>query len=216
MGIIELNTSSKQLFLFSNILLYGNAINEAIRKDMEEEIATMWNAPNGKVNLDGEIYTINFMINCWLNPTLTQLDILENVNPKNNYIRVETTSSINISFVDGLGSNTGYFFLENLYKGSTTAAHEYGHTLGLDHPINMDIRGNGTPGIMYPRGTLVDAQFQYNPSAISGDSTNGGTMHPMHRKVLQLDIDNLKINKLRFQNGKTVIGDYSSVWHEKH
>ena len=61
-----------------------------------------------------------------------------------------------------VGCNTGYFKLENLYKGSTTAAHEYGHTLGLQHPADLDLRGKGIPGIMYPRGTLVDPQFQYD------------------------------------------------------
>jgi hypothetical protein len=214
MGTIEIEPSSKKLIIFSNILLYGNGISELFRKEIEEEIETMWNEPKGIVFLQNQDYVLHFKINCWLHPTLTQQDIVENTNPKNNYIRIESTSSINISFVDGLGSNTGYFFIENLYKGSTTAAHEYGHTIGLDHPVNLDIRGEGVPGIMYPRGTLVDAPYQYDPSIAAGEK--GGTIHPMHRKVLQKDIDNLKINKLRFTNNQAVIGDFTSVWHEAH
>src|SRR5690348_11604677 len=81
--------------------------------------------------------------------------------------------------------------LEKLYEGSTTAAHEYGHTLGLEHPKDLDLRGKGVPGIMYPRGTLVDPQFQYDPSKPAG--VTGGTMHPMCRKVFQQDIENLKL-----------------------
>ena len=104
--------------------------------------------------------------------------------------------------------------MENLYKGSTTAAHEYGHTIGLNHPKNMDIRGQGLPGIMYPRGTLVDPQFQYDPSKPAG--VTGGTMHPMYRKVKLEDIEGLKLNRLTFHHGKAILGEFTNVWHEDH
>ncbi|MFZ1312452.1 MAG: peptidase M10, partial [Chitinophagaceae bacterium] len=100
------------------------------------------------------------------------------------------------------------------YKGSTTAAHEYGHTIGLNHPDELDIRGKGVPGIMYPRGTLVDPQYQYEPDKPAG--TKGGTLHPMYRRVLQEDIDKLKLNKLNFKNGKTILGEFTNIWHPNH
>ena len=141
-------------------------------------------------------------------------EILGNDDPLNNYFRIEEMARGNISFVDGLGCNTGYFQLDNLYEGSTTAAHEYGHTLGLDHPTDLDLRGQGRPGIMYPRGTLVDPEFQYNPAAAIGEP--GSTMHPMHRRVLQRDIELLRIHRLEFNNNVAVIGDFSSFWHPDH
>ena len=116
--------------------------------------------------------------------------------------------------MDGLGCNSGYFKLENLYKGSTTAAHEYGHALGLDHPRHLDIRDEGVPGIMYPRGTLVDPQFQYDPAKPAG--VTGGTMHPMYRKVRQEDIDHLKLQRLEFKNGLSLVGDFTNIYHRDH
>ena len=141
-------------------------------------------------------------------------EIYTNTDPCNNYFRIEEYAHGNISFVDGLGSNSGYFKLENLYVGSTTAAHEYGHTLGLEHPVNLDYRGKGIPGIMYPRGTLVDPEFQYDISKPAGEK--GGTMHPMYRKVFRYDIESLKLDRLRFNNRKAVVGEFTNVYHFNH
>lgn len=214
MGTVE--HINQQLIIHSHIITYGNAAGPAITEYIRDEIETMWNEPAGKVSINDTLYQIGFKITASYQPGITAVEIYENVNPVNNYFRIEEFAHGNISFVDGLGCNTGYFKFENLYRGSTTAAHEYGHTLGLHHPTNLDLRGKGVPGIMYPRGTLVDAEFQYNPSAIAGDSNNGGTMHPIHRRVKQEDIELLKLHKLDFDNGNPIIGDFSSVWHPNH
>jgi hypothetical protein len=213
MGTVELIESQSKLIISSNVLLYGSLISENLRIEMEDEINTMWNEVNGTVNIEGKTYAVNFAVKCWLFENISPKDIIENRNPKNNYFRIEAYHDQRISFVDGLGSNTGYFLMDNLYKGSTTAAHEYGHTLGLDHPTDMDIRGLGAPGIMYARGTIVDAQYQYNPAGAPGDSSNGGTMHPMHRKVKQHDIDLLQLANLRYENNYAVIGKFTNVYH---
>jgi hypothetical protein len=214
MGTIELDKFSKQLFINSNILLYGNLATEKLVQQCVDEIATMWNEPNAIVNFKDEVYTVVFVIKGYLFTHLTPQDIFENQNPKNNYFRVEEFVNGNISFVDGLGCNTGLFKIENLYAGSTTAAHEYGHTLGLDHPTDLDLRGKGVPGIMYPRGTLVDPQYQYDAAATAGEK--GGTMHPIHRKVKQSDIDLLALNQFNFNNSQLILGNYSAVYHQAH
>jgi hypothetical protein len=41
-------------------------------------------------------------------------------------------------------------------------------------------------------------------------------MHPMHRKVKPEDIQLLKLHRLDFENGKAIIGEFSSVWHPDH
>ena len=216
MGTAELDSSKKELILHSHIIIYGNAADRQITTYIGEEIETMWNEPKGSVQIDDIDFSLVFKITSQYNPNLQPEEIFENTDPANNYFRIEEYAAGNISFVDGLGCNTGYFKKDNLYTGSTTAAHEYGHTLGLKHPHDLDLRGKGTPGIMYPRGTIVDSQFQYNPGAMAGDSNNGGTMHPMHRRVLNEDIRLLKLHRLIFKNSRAIVGEFSSIWHPDH
>ncbi len=213
MGILEINQNSYQVVLSANIFLYGNAISENIRKEMEIEINTCWNEPCGLVWIENYPWLLIFDVKVFLFPDLKLRDIISNANPRNNYFRVEEYAHGNISFVDGLGCNTGYFKLENLYKGSTTAAHEFGHTLGLPHPEDLDIRGKGQPGIMYPRGTLVDPKFQYDPHVAAGEK--GGTLYPIHRRVLQQDVDLLKI-AWHLKHKDNIRGRYSSIYHKRH
>ncbi len=214
MGTAEVDLNQKILLIRSHIVAYGNAATPDLAKQISDEIETMWNEVQGRSLLANESYLVQFRITAELKASITELEVLQNTSPRNNYFRIEEFVHGSISFVDGLGCNSGYFLLENLYKGSTTAAHEYGHTLGLDHPKILDIRGQGVPGIMYPRGTLVDAQYQYDPSISAG--LKGGTMHPMYRKVKQEDIDDLKLHRLYFQNNKAVVGDFSNVFHWNH
>ncbi len=212
MGSVEIE--QRQLIIFSHIITYGKAANPDITESIREEIETMWNEPKASVMIDDGIFSVVFRTSASFEPAITDLDIYQNLDPRNNYFRIEEFASGNISFVDGLGCNSGYFKLENLYKGSTTAAHEYGHTLGLEHPDHLDLRGKGVPGIMYPRGTLVDPQYQYEPDKPAG--VKGGTLYPIYRKVLQVDIDNLKLHSLDFNNNKAILGEFTNIWHEDH
>jgi hypothetical protein len=214
MGEAELDKQHKQIIIHSDIITYGDAANPAITESIREEIETMWNEPAAIVLLNGKGYRIVFKIQCSFQPGITPEQIYSDVNPRNNFFRIEEFATGNISFTDGIGSNSGYFKLENLYKSSTTAAHEYGHTIGLEHPAILDIRGKGQPGIMYPRGTLVDPQFQYDATVPAGQT--GGTLNPIHRKVSQQDIDSLKLQKLPFNiNRFATLGEFSNIYHPK-
>ena len=212
MGSTEI--AGRQLTIYSHIITYGNAATPGLTGMMREEIETMWNEPQGSLRVNGLQVSVVFRITTSFQPGISDIDIYQNLDPRNNYFRIEEFAHGNISFVDGLGCNSGYFKLENLYKGSTTAAHEYGHTLGLDHPEDLDLRGKGVPGIMYPRGTLVDPQYQYEPDKPAG--TKGGTLYPIYRKVLKEDIESLKLHQLEFENGKAVLGEFTNFWHESH
>jgi hypothetical protein len=220
MGEAELQSNNKLLIIHAVINIYGDAANNDLSLQIAKDIENFWNEPEGKVRLrenwfSKKMYNVRFSITGTFDSRLTPQMVFENTNPRNNYFRIEEYANGNISFVDGVNSNTGYFKLENLLDNSSTAAHEFGHTIGLDHPHNLDIRGRGTPGIMYPRGTWVDPQFQYYPEVAPGEK--GGTLNPFTRKVTQSDIDGLHLNNLVFaDSGLAIVGDFSSVWHEKH
>ncbi len=213
MGEVELKNN--QLIIHAVIFIYGDAANDDIARFVAADIAHFWNDAQGKATIRNQQYNVHFNMEGIWAKALTPEMVFENTNPRNNYFRIEEYASGNISFVDGLNSNTGYFKLDNLLNKSTTAAHEFGHTIGLDHPEVLDIRGKGVPGIMYPRGTITDAPFLYDPNAQPYGP--GGTMNPYTRKVLQHDIDTLQLHKLSFnKNGFAILGGFSSIWHQKH
>lgn len=215
MGEAELQPHKNLLIIHAELIFYGDAANDVLSFQIAKDIEDHWNETRGTVWISQHRYYVSFNIKGMYNPSLTPPEIYENTNPRNNYFRIEEYANGNISFVDGINSNTGYFKLENLLNNSTTAAHEFGHTLGLHHPHRLDIRGKGTPGIMYPRGTLVDPEFQYYPEVAPGEK--GGTLNPFTRRVLQNDIDDLHLDRLDFdKNGFAIVGGFTSVWHEKH
>ena len=215
MGEVEINFNTQQLNIHSILFFYGDAANDALSTAVAKDIANHWNEAHGFVQIKNKLFDVHFNIEGVWAKNLIPETVIENTDPKNNYFRIEEYSTVEISFVDDIGSNTGYFKLDNLLNNSTTAAHEYGHTIGLIHPKILDIRGKGTPGIMYPRGTIVDPDFQYSPVALP--NAPGGTINPFTRKVLQKDIDDLNLHRLPFNNnGFATIGNFTSIWHNRH
>ena len=211
----EAEIKDRTIIIHSVLFFYGSQANDALSTQIASDIAHHWNEPRATVQLHHTTYRVVFDIEGIWSKCLTPEMLFENTHPRNNYFRIEKFAHGNISFVDALNCNTGYFLLDNLLNNSTTAAHEYGHTLGLDHPPVLDIRGKGVPGIMYPRGTWTDPEFQYSPVALPGEA--GGTMNPFTRKVTQQDIEALKIHRLNFDETRfPVIGGFSSIWHEAH
>jgi hypothetical protein len=215
MGEVELSMPTGELIIRSVFILYGEAATDVMARQLAAEVSRYWNEPNATVVIQHQQLLVRFDIRGELDKEIAPEKIWFNDDPTLNFFRIEEYAAGNISFVDGIGSNTGYFKLQNLQQTPTTAAHEYGHTIGLKHPEVLDVRGRGIPGIMYPRGTLCDAALQYDPLARAGDY--GGVMDPAHRKVLPSDIEALRLHKLSFnKKGVARLGDFSSFYHQKH
>jgi hypothetical protein len=214
MGEAEWIKSESIIRILSDFYFYGDAASPKLAETIAADMAGHWNEADGHVVLKNQTYRVEFIIRGFYDKDLAPESVWYNTDPRNNYFRIEEVSPIHVSFVDGIKCNTGYFKLDNLLNNSTTAAHEYGHTLGLDHPEVLDIRGKGQPGIMYPRGTICDPAYQYDPAA--EPLKPGGTINPHTRRVLHTDITALGLHKLSWNpQGFAVLGDFSSIYHGK-
>ncbi|HRP58652.1 hypothetical protein [Agriterribacter sp.] len=110
MGTAEIQNG--QLVIRSNIITYGTAADPAVTENIREEIETMWNEPQATVIIKRNTLRIVFRISATCKPQLIPEEIFENTNPQNNHFRIEPFAAGNISFVDGLGCNSGYFKLD--------------------------------------------------------------------------------------------------------
>ena len=219
-GEVSIDKQSKTITVTSHIDFYGGKASTAIAKQTADNIQSQWNAANATVKIDNVEYNVRFSVTGTYRTDLTQSEVAANTDIKNNYVRIEDKNSEGVSYMSNNG-NTGFFQYNNIEgANSTTGSHEYGHGLGLwqgtddGHPPDHDITGQGQPGIMYARGTLVDPQYQYDPKAAPGKP--GGTLNPDKRKVLQSDVSQLGLDKLQYNSdGKANLGTTTNKYYNE-
>jgi len=197
-AIAHFDHKQKTIQIQARLVFYGSEATPEAARAIVEEINRMYNEPEAEVKLGNESYRVFFVIEYALLTTEETAQLIaQNDDFQNNFIRLEKENVVTRSFMGfGLGDNVGHWIVSDQLGQSTTAAHEFGHGLGLGHPTRLDYRGSGSPPpIMAPRGTIVDAQYQWEPSAKAGEV--GGTMKPFHRRVtvaeIQQIVENIKI-----------------------
>src|SRR5215216_2983343 len=118
MGEVELDIHHKEFIIYSHIITYGNAATPELTEQIRDEIETMWNEPKAFATIQSISVLVQFRITAEIKPPISDIEIYQNDDPRNNYFRIEEFALGNISFVDGINCNSGFFLLENLYKGS--------------------------------------------------------------------------------------------------
>jgi len=205
------NEQSKLVTISAKLIFYGNQATEELAQKIVDEIRDMYHEPKAFIFLDKEAYEVRMRIDYEIVSLDAVIELaFKNTNFRYNFIRLEAQNHVTRSFMGfGLGDNVGHWITSDNLGDSTTAAHEFGHALGLDHPHQIDFRGLGNPGIMAPRGTIVDAHLQWNPAVAAGEY--GGTLKPFHRRVQAYEIEAI-FEGLEFDdNGYAEIGHLSNL-----
>lgn len=191
-ALIERDDVSKTIKVIGRIVYSGPALTDAIAEASTREIQDMWSEVPTDVVVGGKTYRVEFEIDHVIagRQTLVNQDSCAY-----NFIQILPKSSAgDRSYYEGLGSRNGVFYTSDDLGNSTTAAHEFGHGLMLDHN-DFDQRAAAVPGIMFARGTLVRSEFQWDPKAQAGAA--GGTINPKHRKVRSEDIQAIPFASVR-------------------
>lgn len=182
-AFIKLDTENNILRVQAKIYFYGKYAENTLGEKIIKEINDFWNAPQTRYAINNVNFNVNFEVAqaCISLEEAASL-MATNTNYAVNFVRIEDKNVSERSMMGyGLGDNSGHWIITDKLGESTTAAHEFGHAFGLPHPDQIDYRNTGLPPIMAPRGTIVDAVFQWNPLADAG--MPGGTMMPAHRRV---------------------------------
>ena len=197
------------------IYLYGTYASDLMAQAIENEINFMWNQPLVVVPVNMGYYKVRFQVKVFseTNERVKEM-MLTNNSHEVNFVRIEEKNITERSMMGfGLGNNSGHWLVSDNLGTSTTAAHEFGHALGLPHPKTIDYRGSGFPPLMAPRGTIVDSEFQWNPLADTG--AFGGTMKPIHRRVRQEEVLDMFFRANKISDKVYQIGDIYNTYYDE-
>ncbi len=182
--------AARTITIKGRMVYSGEAYTPGLADLATQEIQTMWSEP--AVTAAG--YKILFDV--------SEHDAREGMSPRPgsdascayNFIELRNLRTPgDRSYYTDLGSQYGVFYTSDDIGRSTTAAHEFGHGLMLDHDPSNQLAAP-IPGIMFARGTLVRPEFQWDPNADPG--ARGGTLNPRFRKVRAEDVNAIPLRML--------------------
>lgn len=205
-ALVVRDDEAKEIRVIARMNYHGEAATAEIAELATREISEMWNEPEAMMNMaHGEQYRIKFEIDY----TISQKIPVVSASCAHNIIAIRNKSRAgDYSYYSKVGASTGTFYTSDGLGTSTTAAHEFGHGLMLDHDP-LDQRKAEVPGIMFPRGTLVRPEFQWISEAAIGQK--GATLKPHHRKVRAEDIKSIPWNRVRMEKNMGCLGDGTAL-----
>lgn len=170
----------------SHLFLYGE-VDEQLAQKIATEINQVWNEGKHQILIGHVKYDLVFEVSTSVTTLEIARELSEQLDPINNFIRILAgpNEHLNVSFIVG-HTNSGVWLLSDQLGFAKTAAHEYGHTLGLEHPEGESYVG--IPRIMLTR--------YYDPN-----------LDLRQRKVLDIDIQELGISE-----ATTTLGNYKTTF----
>lgn len=201
-ALVRKDPEALTLTFESHIFLYGEADDELAQK-IAEEINDVWNNQNIETPLDGSLYDLKFKVTASAVPFSKVFELAQSTpEAAFNFVRVipGPNSHLTSSFMVG-HTNSGVWLLSQGLGNSKTSAHEYGHSLGLDHPAGESFSG-------YPRIMLTDYYEVETPYQLPS-----GKLDLTTRKVTEIDVAELRLERLIFDDNQTApIGRYDMIF----
>lgn len=191
-ALVSLHPQDKILKIETLIYLYGDDIEIAkdyIVQEVESRINQTWNKHEFHVEINKDSYLVRLKAKLFWIPE-SQLKSPSTSFPQlANFIRIipKETEFTSASFILG-HSNSGVWLLSQVLGNHTTAAHELGHVLGLDHPQE---------GVLYTQPRLMLTNYY----GVSEELRNPlGMLDLNKRKVTLEEIQELGLESLNYNH----------------
>jgi RHS repeat-associated protein len=208
-GVPTIDKRNRIITITSKLYFYGPKASPELSRAIATGIASQWNGSNATYELNGVTYRVRFGIQYETISFEKALELAkDNTNKKNNFIWIGDAprgSSHTMQYKEqyGYGGNSFWLTVQDYLANSTTPAHEFGHGLGLNHPLE-DLSGcTERPDIMIPRDT------QYGPKWSLKTTEGTYIVNPNSRRVTAQNVQ--EALECSCGNVRNIIFDYNGT-----